>query len=289
VPTDAPTLQQFIEAWPLFADAVQASALMGATLGLLGTYVIVRHLVFLSAALSQSASLGVALSFYASATLGLPTALSAPTLWALLTTGAVVLIFARRRHQHSASDDELLGVIYLLGMAGTLAVGTRIVADLADIQTLLFGTAVAVTPEDLGAIRWSAGLLLVIHAVLWRGFTAVSTDPVGSRVRGLPVRGLDIGLLATLAIAVSVCTRVLGALPAFAFSVLPGLAALRLAANMRQALVGSAVLGAAVGGGGYVLAFLLELPVGAAQTITAVAVLAVCGVAGIWVRRLRAR
>lgn len=289
MPTDAPTLQQFIGGWQLFADAVWAATLMGATLGLLGCYVIIRHLVFLSAALSQAASLGVALSFYVAATVGLPAPLTSPTLWALLATGVVVLIFARRRQQHSATDDELLGVIYLVGVAGTLAIGTRIVADLADIQTLLFGTAVAVIPEDLSAIVWTTGPVLFVHALLWRGFTAVSTDPIGSAVRGLPVRLLDLVLLATLAIAVSVCTRVLGALPAFAFSVLPGLAALRLASSMRQALLGSTLIGAAVGAGGYVVAFLAELPVGAAQTVTAVAILALCGVAGTWLRRHRTR
>ncbi len=280
VHTESPTLTQFFEAWPLFADAVWAGTLMGCTLGLLGTYVIVRHLVFLSAALSQAASLGVALSFYCAAAFGLSAALSSPTLWALLATVVVVIGFARPRGAHTASDDEMLGVIYLVGIAGTLAVGTRIVEDLADIQTLLFGTAVAVLPEDLATIEWVCASILALHVVLWRGFVAVSTDPIGATIRGLPTRGLDLLLFTTLAAAISVCTEVLGALPAFAFSVLPALAALRFAASVRQALLIAAGFGAVTGFGGYLLAFLLELPVGASQAIVGVFVLAVSSLLG---------
>ena len=285
--TEAPTISQFFDAWILFADAVMAGTLMGCTLGLLGTYVIIRHLVFLSAALSQAASLGVALSFYVAAALSLPAAAASPTLWALLATVVVVFGFARPRDTHTASDDEMLGIIYLVGIAGTLAVGTRIVEDLADIQTLLFGTAVAVLPEDLSTIQWSCTAILLLHIMLWRGFVAVSTDRIGATVRGLPARSLDLLLFTTLATAISVCTEVLGALPAFAFSVLPALAALRLAASVKQALIMAALLGAFSGFAGYLVAFLWELPVGASQTLVGVVVLALATVIGKVIRKAR--
>ncbi len=277
---DALALADFFDAWPLFADAVQAAVLVGATLGLLGAFVIVRHLVFLSAALAQAASLGVATSFYVGAALALPVALASPTLWAVGATSLVVVVFARPRTAHTVSDDEILGVVYLLGVAGTLAVGTRIIADLADIQTVLFGTAVAVLPGDLRMVQICCGLVLALHIWLWRGFVAVSTDSVGATVRGLPTRRLDLLLLTTLAITVSVCTRVLGALPAFAFSVLPALGALRIASSMRGALALGAALGALAGGLGYVAAFLYELPVGAAQALVGVMLLAICSIIG---------
>lgn len=259
-------LAAFIDGWALFRDPALAGALMGLTLGLVGVYVVIRHLVFLSATLSQASSLGVALAFLARG-YDAPAAVASPTLGAALLSVAAASLFARSHRPHHARDDALLGMLYLVGAAGTLAVGTRIAADLADIQTLLFGTAVAVLPEDLSLVVITCVLVLALHAWWWRGFAAASTDPIGSRVRKLPVRMLDIMLFMSLALTVSVCTRVLGALPAFAFSVLPALGALQLARNLRQALVWAGTFGAVAGFGGYVVAFLWALPVGASQTL----------------------
>jgi zinc transport system permease protein len=72
-----------------------------------------------------------------------------------------------------------------------------------------------------------------------------------------------------VAAVVAVATRALGALPVFAFAVLPALGSLRLARRLPQALALSALLAAVSGAAGYVAAFLLELPVGASQASVA--------------------
>lgn len=271
---DGLTLGQFFELWELFRDAALTGAFAGGLLGLLGVYVVLRRMVFLSAAVSQAAGLGVALSFYAKAHLGLVGILASPTLGAAALTLLAVALIVRGGRDAPARRDGLLGVVWLLGAAGTLAVGTRIVQDLADIDALLFGTAVAVVPEDVTLVAWTAIIIGGLHLWGHRGFSAVSFDPDGARVRGLPARALDWTLFATLAVAVSVCTRVVGALPTFAFSVLPALAAVRLASNVPRALVLATALGIVCGFGGYLLASLYDLPVGAAQTLLGLAVAA---------------
>ena len=50
------TLDAFWEAWPLLGDSVLAGTIAGAALGLLGVYVVLRRLVFLSAAISATAA-----------------------------------------------------------------------------------------------------------------------------------------------------------------------------------------------------------------------------------------
>lgn len=283
---DGLTLSTFFEAWELFREAALTGLVAGGLLGVLGVYVVLRRLVFLTAAVSQAAGLGVVGAFYAQLHFGL--AWLSPTLGAAGATLAAVALVLLGRRGVSAQHDDLLGVAWLVGAAGTVAVGTRVVQEVQDVQTLLFGTAVAVVPEDFHRVALVAGVLLVVHAWGWRGFTAVSFDPDGARVRGLPARGLDVLLFATLAVAVSVTTRVVGALPTFAFSVLPAVAALRLAPNVQTALVIAGVVGAGTGFAGYVLAFLWELPVGATQTLLGVAVAGVAALLGAGLRRLTA-
>lgn len=269
---DALTLKDFYAAWELFGTPALTGAIIGLVLGLLGVYVVLRRLVFLSAAVSQAASLGVALSFFAAISFGAEHALvPSPTVGALLVTFIATLVVAGRRGRSTAWRDAALGLVFLVGAAGTLALGSRIVQELADIDSLLFGSAVAVLPEDFEVVAWVFGAVLLVHVLWWRGFAAVSFDLPGALVRRLPVGFLELLLFVTLALVISVGTRIVGALPVFALSVLPAVVGARLATNLPMALGASAVVGAVAGYYGYLLAFLHDLPVGASQTLVVVA------------------
>jgi zinc transport system permease protein len=225
--------------------------------------------VFLSAALSQAAGLGVTLSFFITSMVGYASPAWSPTPVATVLTVLAALGVMGGRTQRGSRRDSILGLIFLLGSAGTLALGTRIVQQIQDIQTILFGSAVAVMPDQYQMVAVMTGILLVLHLWWMSGFIESSFDREGARVRGLPVRVLDLVLLLSIAVSISVCTRVLGALPVFVFSVLPALAAVRVSANVQRALAWAAFFGAASGLGGYLLAFYYRLPVGASQTLFA--------------------
>lgn len=279
-PEAAPTLHDFWQAWELFADPACAGAIAGALLGALGVYVVVRRMVFLSAALAQTAGLGVAAAWYAQIHWGVSPQIATPTVGAGLASAAAAGLMVGGETGLRGRRDGWLGGVYLVGAAGTLALGTRIVQEVQDIETILFGSAVAVLPADFRLLAWAAALLGVMHLLGLRGFVQVAVDEDGARVRGLPVRALGLLLMGSLALAVSLCTRVLGALPVFAFTVLPALAALRVAPNVGYAVLWAAVIGALAGFAGYVAAFLWKLPVGAAQTLAAAVLLAACASAG---------
>jgi len=263
------SLSLFFESWELFCQPALAGALAGALLGFFGVYVVLRRMVFVSAALSQAAGLGVTVAFYTQIHLGLSAAFASPVLFATLATLLAALLVFADKSALGQRRESLLGFAYLVGGAGALAVSTRIVQEAHDIQSILFGSAVAILPESFTLLLVTVVALGGLHLWWLRGFLQASFDRDGAKVRGVPVRFLEVLLLASLAVAISICTRVLGALPVFAFSVLPAMAAVRLCVNVPRALAVAAVLGAAAGFAGYVAAFLWELPVGAAQTLTA--------------------
>jgi len=260
----------FFESWELFRDPALAGATVGFVLGFLGIYVIARRMVFLSAALSQCAGLGVALSFYAQIHWGFVGLAGSPRLGALVVTLTMALVLTTDRKAVATRRDSLLGFAFLLGSAGTLAVSTRIVQETQDIQSLLFGSAVAVLPEDLRFVLLTALAVTFLHIWWMRGFVQISIDPDSAMVRGLPVRLLEAALLLSLALAISFFTQILGALPVFAFSVLPAMAALRVSRNLSMALVVAGGCGAACGFLGYLAAFQYELPVGASQALVGI-------------------
>jgi zinc transport system permease protein len=272
-------LATFFDAWELFRAPVLAGALAGALVGLLGVYVVLRRMVFLAGALSQSAGLGVALAFLGRVRFGLEGVLGSPTLGAAVATLITATLLVGGRTEAGARRDGLLGLAWLVGAAGTLVVGTRIAEEVQDIQSILFGSAVVVLDDDLERLIKLAVPVGLFHVWWRRGFLQAAFDPEGARVRGLPVWLLDAVLIGTIALSISLCTRVLGALPVFAFSVLPAMAAVRVSAHIERALWVAAAIGAACGAGGYVLAWRFDLPVGASQTLlAAVTVLVASGV-----------
>jgi zinc transport system permease protein len=275
----------FFESWELFRDPALAGATAGFVLGYLGVYVIARRMVFLSAALSQCAGLGVALAFYGQIQWGLTGLAGSPRLGALLVTLVTALVLTTDRKAVATRRDSLLGFAFLLGSAGTLAVSTRIVQETQDIQSLLFGSAVAVLPEELRFLLLTALAVTFLHVWWMRGFVQTSVDPDSAMVRGLPVRLLEAALLLSLALAISFFTQILGALPVFAFSVLPAMAALRVSKNLAMALVLAGAGGAACGFLGYLAAFQYELPVGASQSLVAIALVALAEALRRWALR----
>jgi zinc transport system permease protein len=274
----------------IFRDAILAGGLAGALLGFIGVHVVLRRMVFASSAIAQAAALGVALSFWVAAIVDplrhaaghianpathvMPSFLFEPVLWAIAASLLATLVFiANPVHLH-LTRESLLGFVFLASGAGAVIIGARITQEAHDLAAILFGSAVVVQPIDLELVAGATVVLLTGHLILWRALLFVGYDPMGARVQGMPVAKLNGFLFVSVGLAVALCTRALGALPVFAFSVLPAMAALALTARIALVFVLATALGALSGVAGYAISFRAELPVGATQTATAAGFLA---------------
>ncbi|MCB9556866.1 MAG: metal ABC transporter permease [Deltaproteobacteria bacterium] len=251
----------FIDALEIYADPMICAAVAGTVLGSLGVFIVLRRMVFVPLAISHAAGFGVAFAFFAhiawSATWLTPVASG-------FACGiAATLLLSLRRLQ--VQREALVGLLYLLTAGAAVLLGSRIVQEAHQIDAILFGIAVAVSPRDLHATVVVATLVLATQAWLRRGLIAVSFDSDGARVQGLPVRLLEAILMLCIGVTIAVTTRALGALPVFALSVGPAFAALAFVNRLQRAMLLAALLGALCGVSGYVAAFFWELPVGATQ------------------------
>jgi zinc transport system permease protein len=302
---NGPTWQELWSNLAIFKDAIWAGGLSGLLLGFIGVHVVLRRMVFASSAIAQAAALGVASSFWVSAlvdpvrhaaghTAGpaahlLPSLLFEPVLWAIAASLLATLVFiANPVHLH-LTRESLIGLVFLLGGAGTVIVGSRISQEAHDLAAILFGSAVVVQPIDFYLVLSATIVLVGGHLLLFRPLLFVGYDPMGARVQGMPVRPLNAFLFVSIGLAVALCTRALGALPVFAFSVLPAMTALVLTSRIALVFGLAALLGAFSGVAGYAISFRGDLPVGATQSATAAALLGLALVAksvlGRWRRR----
>jgi zinc transport system permease protein len=286
----SPGIADLVANFPLFRDAILCALFAGLVLGFLGVYVVLRRMVFASAAISQGAAMGVALAFLfeilftfgehtarhiegAEASLTLKAVAFDPIVWAVICALAVTLVLVADPQRWRLTRESVLGLAFLFTGAGAVIVGSKITQEAHDINAILFGSAVVVREIDLYMVAGAALVVLVLQTALLRSTVFASYDPVGAQVAGLPVKRLNVLLFVSLGVTVALATRALGALPVFGFSVLPAMAALALTNRLGAVFAIAAGIGGGCGVAGYALAFVYELPVGATQTATMVGVL----------------
>jgi zinc transport system permease protein len=264
----SPSWSDFIGGFELFRDPILSATFAGMVLGYLGVFIVLRRMVFVTAALSQSAGLGVALAFYIDihSSMSIPPVISAFGM-CLLTALALSLPAERL----GLSRESALGAVYIVASSLSVVIAAHISQEAHDMASILFGTAVLVRENDLYAILGAGTVVTGAHLVFHHGFLFASFDPIGARVQRIPVRALDGLFWALIALITSVATRALGVLPVFAFAVLPAVAALPFSRRMATAMIAAAIIGALSGGLGYLVAFFESWPVGPAQSAIACA------------------
>jgi zinc transport system permease protein len=276
------TWAEFVEAFELFRDPILAGGAAGVALGLLSIFIILRRMAFLSATLAQSAGLGVALAFYLE--IVFKTHVSA-VLGAGLMSLLTALLVSGQPERYKVTRESFLAMVYIAAGALAVILGNKITQEAHDVHAILFGSAVLVRYEDFVLLAIGAAVTVVAVVLLWRGFLFANFDAEGAAVQGVPTRVLNAALFGLIIFMDAVATRALGALPVFAFSTLPGLAALTFTRRLGYAAVLATLFGVLAGAGGYVVAFFYDAPVGATQTVVAVAIAGV----GLLYRRILGR
>ncbi len=286
---DEMSLADLWAARDLFAAPIACAAMAGALLGFLSVFIVLKRMVFISAAVSQCAGLGVAFAFFCHLYFDLHVS---PVLSATLMAVAATMLCAMNPRRIGVSREVLLGLVYALSGSLAVLIGEKLAQEAHDIQSILFGSAVLVSEQDVTLVAIAALAVLLPGVWCYRGLTFAIFDEGASRAQKLPVRVLKGALLMAIGISIGVTARALGALPIFAFSTLPAVTALKCRLPLRGVLFAAALIGAFDGAAGYLAAFRFNLPVGASQTALAcAAALLAMLVSGMFVliRRIRGR
>lgn len=259
----------FWDASFLWLEPMLASLIGAGLLGYLGFFVVLRRVAFMSAALSQVSGLGVATAFWVGSFFGVSphdeTAFwFSPVTFALGFALLGAVAFTLPSGSRRVAPESVVALAYLASSALVIVVlnSPRIAQEAHEIGDLLFGNAVVVRREHLVQLAVGAVLVLAVHAVFFKDFLFTSFDHETAASLGVPVRALDLGLHASLAVAVAVSTRALGALPVFAFLVLPAGAALLFSERLKVVLVLSVAFSMVSAAVGYWLSWTWSLPTG---------------------------
>lgn len=262
----------------LWLEPMIAGVLAGALLGYLGVFVVLKRMVFVSAALSEISGVGVAFAFYVGALTGIdphshgdiPVPLD-PTWFSLFFACTAALLFSLRPGHRKLATETIVGLGYIVSSALVLAIlnSPRIAQEAHAVGDILFGNAVTVPRSQIWALAAAGLAAIVVHALFFKELLFVSYDPETAIVQGVGVFRYELLLNLATAVVISVATRAVGALPVFAFTVIPAAAALMLTEKMRMTILLAVLFGVVSAAVGYYCSWVMQLPTGATMVLVA--------------------
>ena len=233
-------------------EALFELVLLAAAGGLLSAWVVLRRLAFFSHAVGSATFPGLVVA-------------DATGFSPLLAGLAVALGYAggvERVGRAGREPSEATALLLVAALAGGVILASDVFDSGAAVDRLLFGTLLAIGPEDLALSAATAVLVAVATLALGRTWAAIAFDPDAAPTLGLPAARADFVLLALVAVAAVAAIPAVGALLVAAIYVLPGASARLLARTIPGLLAWSAAFALAQGLLGLYAAYWLDLPPG---------------------------
>ena len=207
--------------------ALAEVALMGVVCGLLGVFVVLRGLTYSGESLSHALVPGAAVALL----VGLPV-IAGALVGGVLAALAIAVLLRRP----DVGEDTAVSIV----VTGVFAVGVVIVATRAtakDLDSILFGSILAVDGRDLWVGLAAAVGVAVLVGALGRRFVLVAFDRAFAESLRLHAGLLDALLLVALAAALTVALRGVGTLLVLALLVAPAAVARSLTRRVWAMLI----------------------------------------------------
>lgn len=240
--------------YQFFQNALTASLLTAIVCGIVGAYIVVRRIVFVSGGITHASFGGIGLGIY----LGINPILSA--------AGAAILAafsIGKLSRTEGIREDSAIASIWALGMALGVLFMTLTPGYATSLPAYLFGNILLVTTGDLIALGVLSLLLVGLFVLRYREILYTAFDRDFARVRGLSVGLWERGLLLLVAVSLVLTIRSVGIMLLLSLLTLPQTTMGLFTADFRKIIVGSIALCLIANVGGLLLSYyLISVPSG---------------------------
>jgi manganese/iron transport system permease protein len=234
------------------------TAIAGAVVG---TWVVIRGLTFMSDALAHGVLPGIAVAFLLDID---------PVIGAVAS--AVVMVAGVRlvANRSKLPEDVGIGLLFVGMLALAVVIISRSDSFATDLTSFLFGDVLGVSVGDLWFQAGATTLCLIVAFVGHRAFLALSLDEDRAALFGFRPRLAETALLGLIALTVVSGFQAVGSLLVFGLIVGPPAAASLVARRVPVMMLVAAVLGMTAVVAGLVLSYHLDTAAGATMSGLAV-------------------
>lgn len=235
-------------------NALLAGLLAAIACGIVGVYVVVKKVVFISGGIAHASFGGIGLGYL----LGINPVLGA-MVFTIASSLGIGLIIRRSR----LPEDTAIGILWAMGMAlGIIFIGLA-PGYAPDLFSYLFGNILTVPFFDLMLMLILDAVIIVLVALLYKEFLYLSFDEEFSTVSGVPTEGLYLLLLCLIALTVVVLIRVVGIILVIALLTIPAALARQFTHSLKKMMLLAILAGVIFTFSGLWISYALNMASGA--------------------------
>jgi len=235
-------------------NALIAGVLVSIACGIIGVYVVVNRIVFISGGIAHAAFGGIGLGYF----LGVN-----PVLGAIAFSLASALgmgMVSRRTHYRV---DTVIGIMWAMGMALGIIFIDLTPGYSADLMSYLFGSILAVPIYDIVFMLVLDIIIILIVTLLYKEFLAISFDEEFAIAMGVSVECISLLLLCLVAMTVVMLMRVVGLIMVIALLTIPASISEQFTSNLKKMMFFSILLSVLFTTSGLWLSYIFDFTSGA--------------------------
>jgi zinc transport system permease protein len=236
-------------------NALLAALLASVACGIMGVYVVVKRITFISGAIAHTAFGGVGLGYLMRVN---PILTVLP--FSILSALGIGLVSRKSK----LAEDTVIGIFWAVGMAlGVIFIGFR-PGYAPDLFGYLFGNILTVSRMDLIIMLGLDTLIILVAALFYKEFLAISFDEEYAKASGIPVDFFYLLLLCLVALTIVLLIKVVGIILVIALLTIPTAIVKQYSCcSLKNMMFGSVLLCAFFTVGGLYVSYVLNLASGA--------------------------
>ncbi|MBN1348968.1 metal ABC transporter permease [candidate division KSB1 bacterium] len=235
-------------------NALYAAVLVSIACGIVGTFVVIRRIVFISGGITHAAFGGIGLGYF----LGVNPVLAAIP-FSLLSAMGIGLLSKKAK----ITEDSAIGMLWAVGMAiGILFIGLT-PGYAPDLFSYLFGSILTVSFTDILIMLCLDVIVILTMLLFFKEFQAIAFDEEFTEISGVPAKALYLLLLGLVALSIIVLIRVVGVILVVALLTVPTTIARQFTNKLKHLMLYSTLSAIILTIAGLWLSYIFDLPSGA--------------------------
>ncbi|MGP8323181.1 MAG: metal ABC transporter permease [Methanosarcinaceae archaeon] len=235
-------------------NAIAAGILASIACGIIGVYVVVKRIVFISGGIAHASFGGIGLGYY----LGIN-----PILGVLPFSIASALSMGWVSKHSKLPEDTVIGILWALGMSIGIILVNLTPGYAPDLMTYLFGNILTVPFSDIVLMLILDAIIILVVYLFYKEFLALCFDEEFAIARGVSAQSLYLILLCLIALTVVVLIRVVGVILVIALLTIPAALSRQFTSNLKKMMLISVIFGAFFSSCGIWLSYMFDVPSGA--------------------------
>jgi len=239
--------------YTFFQNALLGSLFACIACGIIGSYVVVRRLVFISGGITHASLGGIGMGFY----FGWNPILSA-MVFSIISAFGIEWLSSRQ----GVREDSAIGSFWSLGMAVGIIFIYLKPGFAPNLSDYLFGNILTITHTDIIWLAILSAVLILIFLMFGKHILFAAFDPDFAKTRNLPVNFIKYAMMMMIAITIVLSIRLVGIVLLMSILTVPQMTANLFTSNFVRMILLSILIGLFGCAVGLFLSAALDVPSG---------------------------